>query len=74
MASAMTDDEISSIIPALQLRHAEGQDWRVVARWSDGRLEDIGRFKSELEANEWIAKHFQTWFEAKKKDNHDETS
>jgi hypothetical protein len=32
----------------------------VVARWPDGRLEDIGGFKSELEANEWIAKHFQT--------------
>jgi hypothetical protein len=27
----------------------------------DGRLKDIGRFKSELEANEWIVKHFRTW-------------
>jgi hypothetical protein len=37
----------------------------VEARWPDGRLEDIGGFKSELEANEWIAKHFQTWLEQK---------
>jgi hypothetical protein len=53
-------------IPTLQVsRHSAERDWRVVARWPDGRLEDIGRFKSELEANEWIAKHFQTWLEQK---------
>jgi hypothetical protein len=52
-----------AVIPTLQLRHAEGEGWCVAARWPDGRVEDIAGFKSEFEANEWIAKDFQTWLE-----------
>jgi hypothetical protein len=29
-------------------------------------VEDIGAFKTEVEANEWIAKHFQTWLETRR--------
>jgi hypothetical protein len=29
-------------------------------------VEDIGAFKTELEANEWIAKDFQTWLETRR--------
>jgi hypothetical protein len=56
----------NSVIPTLQVRHAEGEGWRVAARWPDGHVEDIADFKSELEANGWIAKDFQTWLETRK--------
>jgi hypothetical protein len=55
-----------SAIPTPQVRHAEGEGWGVAARWPDGHVEDIGAFKTELEANEWIAKHFQTWLETRR--------
>ena len=35
-------------------------------RWPDGHVEDIAGFKSELEANDWIADHFQEWLEMRK--------
>jgi hypothetical protein len=50
----------------LQVRHAEGEGWRVAARWPDGHVEDIGAFKTEVEANAWIAKDFQTWLETRR--------
>jgi hypothetical protein len=55
-----------SLIPTPQVRHAEGEGWRVAARWSDRHVEDIAGFKTELEANEWIAEDFQTWLETRK--------
>jgi hypothetical protein len=55
-----------AVIPMLQLRHAEGEGWCVAARWPDGHVEDIPGFKSEFEANEWIAKDFQTWLETRR--------
>jgi hypothetical protein len=55
-----------SAIPTPQVRHAEGEGWRVAARWPDGHVEDIGAFKTEVEANEWIAKHFQMWLETRR--------
>jgi hypothetical protein len=35
----------------------------VAATWPDGRVEHIASFKSEQDANEWIAKEFQLWLE-----------
>jgi hypothetical protein len=55
-----------SATPTPQIRHAEGEGWRVAARWADGHVEDIGAFKTEVEANEWIAKDFQTWLETRR--------
>jgi hypothetical protein len=62
-SSNMTQD---TVIPALQVRHSEGQGWSVAARWPDGHIEHIAIFKSEFEANEWIANDFQTWLETRK--------
>ena len=50
-------------IPALQIRHGDGDEWRVAATWPDGQVEDIASFKTEAGANEWIAKEFQHWLE-----------
>jgi hypothetical protein len=55
-----------TVIPALQVRHSEGEGWSVAARWPDGHIEHIAIFKSEFEANEWIANDFQTWLETRK--------
>ena len=52
--------------PALQIRHSDGDDWWVAATWPDGRYEEIAGFKSELEANEWIARKFQEWLDNQK--------
>jgi hypothetical protein len=49
--------------PALQIRHGDGDQWRVAATWPDGRAEHIASFKSEQDANGWIAKEFQLWLE-----------
>jgi hypothetical protein len=61
-----------SLTPTAQIRHSEAEGWRVAARWPDGHVEDIAGFKSELEANDWIADHFQEWLEMRK--NNDQHS
>jgi hypothetical protein len=58
----MTDD----ILPTLQIRHANGEDWFVAASWPDGRYEEIAGFKNEAEANEWIANKFHAWLDNQK--------
>lgn len=50
-------------IPILQIRHADGDDWKVAATWPDGRSEEIKGFKSENAANEWIANRFAAWLD-----------
>jgi len=50
-------------MPILQIRHADGEEWKVAATWPDGRSEEIKGFKSETAANEWIASSFAAWFE-----------
>jgi len=50
-------------IPILQIRHADGEEWKVAATWSDGRSEEIKGFKTETAANEWIASSFVAWLE-----------
>jgi len=55
-------------VPVLQIRRAEGEDeWCVAATWPDGHFEQIAGFKSERDANEWIAKSFQEWLDHRNK-------
>jgi hypothetical protein len=58
MIDDMTDD-----IPILQIRHADGRAWKVAATWPGGRFEEIEGFKTESEANEWIAHSLQAWID-----------
>jgi hypothetical protein len=51
-------------MPNLQIRHADGEEWKVAATWPDGRSEEIMGFKTETAANEWIANSFAAWLEA----------
>lgn len=50
-------------MPVLQIRNSNGGAWRVHAEFPDGSSEDIGGFRTENEANEWIAKDLQQWLE-----------
>ena len=50
-------------VPSFQIRHGDGDEWWVAATWPDGQIEDIASFKSELDANAWIAKEFPRWLE-----------
>ena len=53
--------------PVLQIRHREGNHWFVAATWPDGRFEEISGFKTESEANEWVAKQLQVWLDEQAK-------
>jgi hypothetical protein len=59
--------ETPSKIPALQITHTVDEVWHVAAKWSDGHVENIAAFESEVEANEWISSDFQEWLERRKK-------
>ena len=61
--------EVVSAVPALQIRHADGAEWRVAAKWPDGHVEDIAAFGSEQDANEWIVKDFPAWLDARMNGN-----
>ena len=50
-------------IPVLQIQRGEGGDWSVAATWPNGCFEEIGGFKNESDANEWVAKEFQAWLD-----------
>jgi hypothetical protein len=54
-------------IPALQITHTVDDLWRVAAKWSDGQVENIADFESEVDANDWIANEFQDWLEKRRK-------
>jgi hypothetical protein len=58
--------ETPSKIPALQITHTVDDVWHVAAKWSDGHVENITAFESEVEANEWIANDFQEWLERRR--------
>jgi hypothetical protein len=58
--------ETPSKIPALQITHTADDVWHVAAKWSDGHVENITAFESEVEANEWIANDFQEWLERRR--------
>ncbi|HEY6332983.1 MAG TPA: hypothetical protein VI756_26905 [Blastocatellia bacterium] len=41
--------------------------WYVEAEWDDGSIDEIGQFKSILEAWSWIANQSQAWLEERSK-------
>jgi hypothetical protein len=67
-ASGEANNAMTDQIPVLQIRHTDGEAWKVAATWPDGRFEEIKGFKSESEANEWIAHSLQEWLDAPRRD------
>jgi hypothetical protein len=66
-----SETQMNAKTPVLQIRHRDGNDWLVAATWPSGEFEEIRNFKSESDANEWIAKEFQTWLDERSKtDDH----
>jgi hypothetical protein len=61
----MTSDAATTT-PILQIRHTENDEWFVAAKWPDGRTENIRGFKTESEANEWVANELQSWLDERK--------
>ena len=55
--------------PILQIRNKNGGAWSVHAKFPDGSFEEIAGFKSENEANEWIAKELQLWLDRRQEAN-----
>jgi hypothetical protein len=55
------------MMPILQIRNSNGGAWCVHAEFPDGSFEDVGGFRTENEANEWIAKDLQQWLEKREK-------
>jgi hypothetical protein len=53
-------------VPTMQIRHDMHDRWWVAAKWPDGRTENIKGFKSESEANEWIANELDSWLKGRK--------
>jgi hypothetical protein len=66
-ASKQKVQSIMADLPVLQIRRGEGGDWLVAATWPDGCFEEIGGFENETDANEWVAKKFQTWLDDREK-------
>jgi hypothetical protein len=57
--------------PVLQIRRSDvGKEISVAAIWPNGRTQEVSGFKSESEANEWIANKFQQWLEEAEKSDH----
>jgi hypothetical protein len=54
-------------IPILQIRTVNGDEWRVHAQFPDGSFEEVSGFRSENEANAWVAKDLQRWLERREK-------
>jgi hypothetical protein len=54
-------------MPILQIRNSNGGAWCVHAEFPDSSFEDVGGFRTENEANEWIAKDLQQWLEKREK-------
>ena len=60
----------TSTMPILQIRNTNGGSWCVHAEFPDGSFEDIGGFKSEDEANQWIARELQQWLDRRRDNSH----
>jgi hypothetical protein len=54
---------MTSTIPVLQIRNMESGAWMVHAQFPDGTFEEIVGFKSESDANAWIATDLQRWLD-----------
>ena len=50
-------------IPILQIRKTEAGAWAVHVEFPGGGFEEISGFKSENEANRWIAEELQEWLD-----------
>jgi hypothetical protein len=61
-------------MPILQIRNSNGGAWCVHAEFPDGSVEDVGGFRTENEANEWIAKDLHQWLEKREKNRTPEGS
>jgi hypothetical protein len=57
-------------MPVLQIRNHNGGAWCVHAEFPDGTSEDVSGFKTENEANEWIAKDLHRWLETRENKSH----
>jgi hypothetical protein len=44
-----------------ELKKLEESQWAVEAEWPDGAIEQIGRFSSEQQAQDWIATDAAAW-------------
>jgi len=53
--------------PVLQIRNKNGGAWTVHADFPDGSFEEISGFKTENEANEWVAKELQDWLDRRER-------
>ena len=53
-------------VPVMQIRHDPSDRWWVAAKWPQGQTEDIMGFRTETEANDWIAKELDEWLERRK--------
>ena len=49
--------------PVLQVRHRGGDGWYVAVTWPDGRFEEVDGFRSESDANGWVAESFLAWLD-----------
>jgi hypothetical protein len=54
-------------IPVLQIRTLNGNEWWVHAQFPDGSFEEVSGFRSENEANAWVAKDLQDWLDRRDK-------
>jgi hypothetical protein len=52
-------------MPVLQIRNYNGGAWCVHAEFPDGSSDDIKGFKTENDANHWIATELQHWLETR---------
>jgi hypothetical protein len=60
----------STTMRVLQIRHNNGGAWTIHAEFPDGSVEEIPGFKSENEANEWIATDLQRWLDRRDEKKH----
>jgi hypothetical protein len=64
MERARKDQMARSItMPVLQVRNTNGGSWRVHASFPDGSEDEVTGFKTENEANIWIAEKLQDWLD-----------
>ncbi len=57
--------------PVMQIRHDTSDRWWVAAKWPHGQIEDIMGFRTESEANDWIATELDAWLEHRRKERAD---
>jgi hypothetical protein len=60
----------STTMPILQIRNANGGAWTVHAEFPDGSSDEISGFRTESDANEWIATSLQQWLDQRDGQKH----